>query len=72
MVHTCRVDRSVARPWRITSIVERMEGILEVKGAAMEASPSFTISTSPIPWSSSASHGFCGAFLQTSQQGAFV
>mmetsp|Transcript_18390 Transcript_18390/g.25490 ORF Transcript_18390/g.25490 Transcript_18390/m.25490 type:complete len:222 (-) Transcript_18390:1102-1767(-) len=41
------VDTSVHLPWRMTSTVDWMDGSLEVKGAATEASPSFTEGTSP-------------------------
>jgi hypothetical protein len=35
-------DTSVQRPWRMMSTAERTEGMREVNGAAIEASPSFT------------------------------
>mmetsp|Transcript_9976 Transcript_9976/g.24390 ORF Transcript_9976/g.24390 Transcript_9976/m.24390 type:complete len:273 (+) Transcript_9976:1144-1962(+) len=45
------VDTRVHRPCRTMSSTDRMEGSLEVKGAAMLASPSFTMGSSPVSWS---------------------
>mmetsp|Transcript_97181 Transcript_97181/g.173124 ORF Transcript_97181/g.173124 Transcript_97181/m.173124 type:complete len:330 (-) Transcript_97181:2576-3565(-) len=42
----CTAERSVQRPWRMISTTEPMEGVLVVKGAAVEASPSWTIGVS--------------------------
>mmetsp|Transcript_46833 Transcript_46833/g.118028 ORF Transcript_46833/g.118028 Transcript_46833/m.118028 type:complete len:366 (+) Transcript_46833:613-1710(+) len=45
--YICSVVSSVQRPWRMMSSTDRMDGIFDVKGAAMEASPSLIISVSP-------------------------
>mmetsp|Transcript_10697 Transcript_10697/g.17146 ORF Transcript_10697/g.17146 Transcript_10697/m.17146 type:complete len:258 (+) Transcript_10697:1012-1785(+) len=52
--NTCCIwmaDTSVQRPWRMMSTAERTEGMREVNGAAIEASPSFTwgVSMSSMP-----------------------
>mmetsp|Transcript_14786 Transcript_14786/g.44425 ORF Transcript_14786/g.44425 Transcript_14786/m.44425 type:complete len:232 (+) Transcript_14786:999-1694(+) len=53
----CTADRSVHRPCRMMSTHEEMDGVLLVKGAAMEASPSCTMGMSPPSiWSISPAH----------------
>mmetsp|Transcript_57430 Transcript_57430/g.150815 ORF Transcript_57430/g.150815 Transcript_57430/m.150815 type:complete len:391 (+) Transcript_57430:1513-2685(+) len=44
----CTVETSVQWPCRIISTHERIDGSLEVKGAAMDASPNLTIGNSPV------------------------
>ena len=39
----CRADRSVQRPWRIKVTTLSTEGVLEVNGAATDASPGRTM-----------------------------
>ena len=39
-------ETSVQRPWRMMSTADRTEGIRDVNGAAMDASPSFTCGVS--------------------------
>eukprot|EP00968_Pinguiococcus_pyrenoidosus_P018709 scaffold1954_cov268-Pinguiococcus_pyrenoidosus.AAC.146 len=45
--YICRLVTSVQRPWRMMSTQPRMLGMRDVKGAAMLASPSFTIGSAP-------------------------